>query len=124
MFWVLIVIIIILILVLIAPREAMTVFGYGEQDLNNTRRVYLHYTTWCKYCAIMKPVWADVKSAVQDSGIQFIEVDEGGDIRTPGITSYPTIIMLDEKGRRVKYHGGPDFAKLRAWIVSPNPQDF
>jgi thiol-disulfide isomerase/thioredoxin len=89
--------------------------------INNTRRIYLHYTNWCGYCKKMKPVWAQVKEALKDSGLQFIEVDE--DIaKTPGVNSYPTILMLDENGYRHQYPGWIEFESLRAWCVSPAQQ--
>lgn len=89
-----------------------------EPMVNNRRLVTLHYTNWCTHCTNMKPVWAAVKIATEGSGIQFKEVDE--DIaKTPGIDGYPTIIMIDELGYKYQYLGGPDFEKLRNWIVSP-----
>jgi thiol-disulfide isomerase/thioredoxin len=87
-------------------------------SINNTRRVTLHYTNWCGYCKQMKPVWEKVKVAAANSGIIFSEVDE--DIaHTPGITGYPSIIMLNERGERSKYFGTADFDTLRNWVVSP-----
>jgi thiol-disulfide isomerase/thioredoxin len=89
-----------------------------SSNMNNTRRVTLHYTNWCGYCKKMKPVWDQVKKASAGSGIIFSEVDE--DIaKTPGVNGYPTIIMLDERGQRSKYIGQADFATLRNWIVAP-----
>jgi thiol-disulfide isomerase/thioredoxin len=98
--------------------------GAGEpsivktSEINNTRRVTLHYTQWCGYCKNMKPIWEQVKLATAASGILFNEIDE--DVaRTPGVTGYPTIIMLNERGERSKYDGPADFATLRAWVVNP-----
>jgi thiol-disulfide isomerase/thioredoxin len=89
-------------------------------NINNKRRIYLHYTQWCHFCRMMKPVWEKVKTATTGSGIEYIEVDEDL-VHTPGISGYPTIIMLDEQGRRHKYIGQADFDTLRNWCVSPNP---
>lgn len=87
-------------------------------QINNTRRVYLHYTDWCGYCKKMKPIWAQVKETLAESMIQFYEIDE--DVaKTPGVNGYPTILMIDENGYRHQYPGGIEFESLRAWCVSP-----
>jgi thiol-disulfide isomerase/thioredoxin len=86
--------------------------------INNTRRVYLHYTNWCGFCTKMKPVWAQVKETLAESAIEFYEVDE--DVaKTPGVNGYPTILMIDENGYRHQYPGGSDFTTLREWCVAP-----
>jgi thiol-disulfide isomerase/thioredoxin len=80
------------------------------------RRIFLHHTNWCPHCRTMMPVWKAVSKSA--SNVIFIEVDE--DIaKTPGVEGYPTIIMLDEHGKRHKYHGGPDYTTLRNWAMSP-----
>lgn len=68
----------------------------------------------------MEPIWERVKYATQDTGIRFVKVDE--DIEhTPGIDGVPVIRMITEQGRMTQYTGGPDFARLRNWVVSPIP---
>jgi len=90
------------------------------ERINNIRRVYLHYTNWCGYCKQMKPIWGSVKTALEDTGIEFYEIDE--DVaKTPGVNGYPTILMIDENGFRHQYPGHIDFEKLRAWCVEPTP---
>lgn len=97
----------------VKPTEKMGV------PVNLTRKVTLHYTNWCHYCKLMKPVWSRVKKYTEGSGIVYAEVDE--DInRTAGIYSYPTIMMTDEYGRVAQYPGGADFESLRAWVLSPS----
>lgn len=98
--------------------EGMSAIGYGRDDINSHRRVYFHYTTWCKHCRIWKPVWEDVKAATAGSGIEFIEVDE--DVaKTPYVLFFPSVYMLSETGTRHQYKGGPNFETLRNWCVSP-----
>jgi hypothetical protein len=65
----------------------------------------------------MKPIWEQVKIATATSGIIYKEVDEDK-AKTPGVTGYPTIAMIDEHGKRSIYPGPPDFNQLRNWIVS------
>lgn len=89
----------------------------GEKFVNSTRTVTLHYTNWCHYCKQMKPVWNAVKSSTLANGIVFREVDE--DVaKTPGITGYPTILMVDEHGKTSQYNGGSDMVSLRNWILA------
>ncbi len=115
----LVVCIIILIVYLSKSAEGLTGLGGGEgSDINDRRRVYFHYTNWCPYCRTMKPVWEMVRENLATTGIEFTAVNEEI-AKTPYITAYPTIIMLTEKGKRVKYPGAPDYGKLRQWILSP-----
>lgn len=81
------------------------------------RTVTLHYTTWCPHCTTMKPIWAQVKAATVGSGIVYKESDED---KTPtaGITSYPSIVMIDEHGNRRDYAGSANFEELRNWVVN------
>lgn len=92
------------------PRERLYV--------NTTRTVHFHYTNWCGACANMKPVWAQVKAATAGSNVRYIEIDE--DIaHTPGVSKYPTIMMVDEHGHTHRYDGPAEFAALRSWVVAP-----
>lgn len=93
--------------------------GMSERMVNNTRVVTLYYTNWCHYCKLMKPVWAQVKLNLAPNGIVFAENDEEKN-RTEGITGYPTILMVDEYGKKYKYEGGANAALLTSWILSPN----
>jgi thiol-disulfide isomerase/thioredoxin len=89
----------------------------SQRSINKTRRVYLHYTAWCPYCKKMKPLWERVKETLGTSGIEFYEVDE--DVaKTPGITGYPTIQMLDENGNRRYYGGQIDYKQLLDWVAA------
>lgn len=89
-------------------------------QINNTRRVYLHYTNWCGFCKKMKPIWAQVKGTLAETALEFYEIDE--DVaKTPGVNSYPTILMIDENGFRHQYPGAYDFEQLRSWCVMPKP---
>jgi thiol-disulfide isomerase/thioredoxin len=86
--------------------------------INLNRVVTLHYTNWCHYCKLMKPVWSQVEAATAGSGIIFKTVDE--DVtKTQGINGYPTIRMVTETGELTEYTGTADFATLRNWVVSP-----
>lgn len=106
----------------VAPGDEDTL-GKKEtfiERINNTRRIYLHYTNWCGFCKRMKPIWESVKSTLTDTTLEFYEIDE--DVaKTPGVNGYPTILMIDENGFRHQYPGEPDFEKLRAWCIEPIP---
>jgi thioredoxin-related protein len=88
-----------------------------ENLINPTRKVTLHYVNWCAYCKLMKPIWDRVKASTIGNNIIFEEVDE--DVaKTPEIKSYPTILMIDERGRVYSYVGGPDFDTLKDWVLA------
>lgn len=88
-----------------------------EKYGSGARVVTLHYTSWCGHCARMKPVWAQVRAACKGRGIVFVESDEEKN-RTPGIDSYPTIVMINEYGVREQYQSGPDFDQLHKWVTA------
>lgn len=67
----------------------------------------------------MKPIWDQVKLATINSGIIYREIDEDK-THTPGITGYPTILMLSESGHTYLYTGPANFNRLRNWIIGPD----
>jgi len=91
-----------------------------KSAINLNREVTLHYTNWCHFCKQMKPIWEQVKATCikNNAGINFKESDEDK-TPTPGITGFPTIIMIDEYGRSSRYLGRPDYNALLAWITTP-----
>lgn len=91
---------------------------FADGQINLTRTVTLYYTSWCVFCKQIKPIWDQVKFATTNSGITFLESLEDQPTN-PNITSYPTILMIDEFGHTSKFQGSPDFTDLRNWIVSP-----
>jgi len=98
-------------------------FMYSKSTEKNTvkkgtRKVTLHYTNWCRYCKSFKPTWEFVKNKAQGSGIVFNEVDEDKN-PTPGVTGYPTIIMVDELGQTHRYPGTADRHKFYIWVMAP-----
>lgn len=110
---------IVLFLFLVLPLALMPCTeesSQGEHLAGSPRTITLHYTNWCHYCKNMKPVWAAVKQQY-NGRIKFAEIDE--DIaHTPGITSYPTIIMRDERGNIRKYDGAPVVQELSKWAIN------
>lgn len=78
-------------------------------------RVVFHTVSWCGHCVAMKPVWADVVKS-SPFGVTFETVD-GDKVSTPGVDSFPTIIMHTRMGE-YKYPGGRDYDTLRRWIVA------
>jgi len=66
---------------------------------------------------LMMPIWKKLKKEM--TNIEFRENDEDKN-KTPGVNSYPTIRMVDERGRVYEYHGGPDYVSLYNWLVSPH----
>lgn len=103
------------ILIVILILCTVIVLRDGE-GMSNIRHATLHYTDWCPHCQTMKPVWNQVKHSVGPN-IMFHEVDEEK-TPTPGITGYPTIIMIDETGHAHQYRDGPNVESLRKWLIN------
>lgn len=83
--------------------------------------VGLHYTDWCGYCKLMKPVWNKLKDDLSKdpnySGIMFVENnEEENPLR--GISGYPTIIRY-RGGKAQKYDGRAEYEQLKRFVLSP-----
>jgi len=90
---------------------------YGKNNIV----VGFHYTNWCSYCNLMKPVWEQVKRNIQSdsnmSAVTFIENDEDKN-PTSGVNVYPTIIKY-RGGKARKYKGLADYDQLRSFVLTP-----
>lgn len=84
-----------------------------------TRVVMYHYTDWCPACKAMRPRYEAAKAALSGSGIKFLEIDE---VKTPtaGISSYPTIQVIDQYGKRHKSVGVLAVDDIIRFITTPN----
>jgi thiol-disulfide isomerase/thioredoxin len=78
----------------------------------------LHYAHWCPGCQQMRPVYAEVRRRLAGRPIIMGEHDEEVS-RTPGVTKYPTIYMLDEYGSKREYRGRANLAELTKFILAP-----
>lgn len=90
----------------------------GMRAINNTRLVKLYHTTWCPHCVAFMPVYKQVKLATAGSGIIYEEID-GDKEETPVGISYPTVLMIDEYGRKHNYDGDRSFDDFRNWVSQP-----
>lgn len=110
-----------IIISIIIIAAAMYYWAENYQNTPNIRRtVTLYYTNWCKFCKIMKPVWQQVKDRAAHSGIVFVEID-GDKQKTPGVTSYPTIMMIVD-GKSYKYGGKADYQQLWRFVMNIKPE--
>lgn len=107
-----------LILLVLAYLYYNRVETFETTRINGKRQVYLHYTNWCHVCHDFRPTWDELKARMRDVDVVFTELDEDK-AQTPGVTSYPTIILLDETGRRYIYSGFRTVDSLQRWITSP-----
>ena len=84
---------------------------------NAQKTVKFHFTNWCPHCINMKPIWAQVKAQTLSTrqDVKFIENNEE-EHKTPGIASYPTILLVGSDGKQHKYTGGPDVVALQSFI--------
>ncbi len=90
-----------------------------KENFQNTlypyRQITFHYVPWSPTCAEVNSVWEQMKSNIKT--IKFTEVNE--DIaKTEYIYTYPTIILIDENGKRHQYRGQFTYEKLSDWALS------
>jgi len=103
-----------------SDNNAPSAYGeriYIENLTNKFRTVTLHWVQWCGYCKIMMPIWLKIKSEVPP---RFVMHEVNGDeYPTPGINFFPTIVMIDEYGKRHQYKGPADYKRLVNWLLIP-----
>jgi len=97
------------------PAVGIAAF-YRKQETAGTTVVGLHYTDWCHFCKLMKPVWhSTTKQFAGNTAYKFVEINEE---KTPtaGVASYPTIARIKD-GKVSQYHGGANASALKSFIV-------
>jgi hypothetical protein len=65
----------------------------------------------------MKPIWDRVAADIKDEQFYFSDNDEDKQ-PTEGIKGVPMIFLVDRKGLRHRYPGGPDYDQLKNWILA------
>ncbi len=113
---------ILLVLVLVLVWFA---YKYTSESMHSTlypkRLIKLHYVNWSPLCMEVFPVWNQLKDNL---GKQLVltEVDE--DVaKTYYVTTYPSIFMIDQNGKKRKYNGVFNYQSLSNWATSPYYRD-
>jgi thiol:disulfide interchange protein len=110
---ILIVMLLVIIVLCCYNREKFSLAPYV-----NKRVVIYHYQNWCGACKVMGPNYFAAKSALENRGITFIENDEGVK-PTAGVNAYPTITVIDERGKRHQHVGVLRADDLITFITTP-----
>jgi hypothetical protein len=105
----------ILLVVIYALKREKFSLAPGVQK----RVVIYHYQNWCTACKVMRPNYEAAKASLEPRGIVFYENDEGKS-PTAGVTAYPTITVIDERGKRHKHVGVLNHDDLVQFITTPN----
>jgi len=84
---------------------------------NRDKTVILYTRRDCIYCQQLEPIWTDLKNALIPQGYQFVEYD-GTIVPSPDVSSYPTIFLIDNVGKKHKFQGERTFDNLRNWILA------
>lgn len=95
---------------------------YSQKNhAGDTIIVGLHYTDWCGYCKLMKPVWYEIKQRLSTQAFSAVIMFENNEEMspTPGIDSYPTIYKM-RNGLVQRYQGRADIDQLTSFILGTN----
>ena len=72
---------------------------------NGGNEIVFFHMTGCGHCEKMKPEWDKFVNGNPDVSSRMVEAKEGDEANKLGITSYPTILMLNSSGEKVADFG-------------------
>lgn len=77
-----------------------------EGNTGNSHEVVFYHMTTCGHCKNMMPEWEKFVGENPSINTRKVEASEGTEASDKGITSYPTILLLDGHGQQVaKFNG-------------------
>ncbi len=89
--------------------------------LYKQRVLILHYVPWSPLCQEVIPLWNRMRDTL---GKQLIMTTVNEDIaKTYYVSTYPTIYMVDENGKRHRYPGVFNYQALSNWCLAPTFAD-
>lgn len=57
---------------------------------------------WCSGCLVMKPIWAEIESEINDLITEYYDVDENEElVNKYKITDYPCFIWINKEGEEI-----------------------
>jgi thiol-disulfide isomerase/thioredoxin len=81
-----------------------------------------YHMNGCPHCTNMMPEWSKFESN-NDSGIKTRKTEQGeapDEVKKYGITGYPSLVLLDSNGDKIKDYKGPRTANAFAAFCSEN----
>jgi len=74
---------------------------HREGNTGNSHEVVFYHMNGCGHCKNMMPEWDKFVNENSDISTRKVEASEGTEAKDKGISSYPTILLLDGHGQKV-----------------------
>jgi len=106
-------------------REGFNIFreGFNSQEgFTGANEFVLYHMKGCPHCTKMMPEWSKFESS-NKSGVKTRSVEQSqapNEIKKHGISGFPSLLLLDGKGNKIKNYNGPRTANAFAEFCSQN----
>jgi thiol-disulfide isomerase/thioredoxin len=100
-------------------KEGFNLFREGFTGANE---FVLYHMKGCPHCTKMMPEWSKFESS-NKSGVKTRSVEQSevpNEIKKHGISGFPSLLLLDGKGNKIKDYNGPRTANAFAEFCSQN----
>lgn len=84
---------------------------------NRDKTLILYSRPDCVYCVQFAPVWEDLKRSLIPQGYQFVEYN-GQITPTADVTTYPTIFLIDNLGKKHRFDGMRTYDNVKNWVLA------
>ena len=92
-----------------------------ETFVPNANHVVLVYADWCPHCQNFKPEWRKFRKMARNMPklrTSELDVDDKTNkamIKSLGVKTYPTVVMITPSGQKIKYNGDRSSVDLLRW---------
>ena len=93
-----------------------------REGFTGTNEFVLYHMKGCGHCAKMMPEWSKFEGS-NKSGVKTRSVEQSqvpNEIKKHGISGFPSLLLLDGKGNKIKNYSGPRTANAFAEFCSQN----
>ena len=92
-----------------------------ETFIPNANHIVLVYADWCPHCQNFKPEWRKFRKMARNMPklrTSELDVDDKTNkamIKSLGVKTYPTVVMITPSGQKIKYSGDRSSVDLLRW---------
>ena len=87
---------------------------------SHQKLIAMVHAKWCPHCTVLLPKWNDMVREHDDFTPNVFEIEqkEFAEVqsRVGNINGFPTIISIDEEGKRIEYGGSREKDQIASWV--------
>lgn len=87
---------------------------------SHQKLIAMVHAEWCPHCTVLLPKWNDMVKEHDDFTPNVFEIEqkEFAEVqsRVGNINGFPTIISIDEEGKRIEYGGSREKDAIASWV--------